>query len=147
MVVGSIALIVVLVGGYFIAKAVKHSMTPVPTVHTQMAQHTGSVKETSPTASSVTTAGQAFTVEGNEYAFSPATLTVKNNQPVTILFKNTGKYPHNFSISELDVKSKTIRTGQEDTVTFTPTKTGSFEYVCTVPGHADRGMKGTLLVQ
>ena len=90
---------------------------------------------------------QKFTVEGNEFAFTPATLTVKNGQPVEITFKNTGKYPHNLTLTDLNIATKTINPGEEDTITFTPSKTGQFSFICTVPPHADKGMTGTLTVQ
>ncbi len=87
------------------------------------------------------------TVSGTEFAFTPSTITVKVGQPVQITFKNNGTYPHNLTLADLQAGTKTIQPGAQDTITFTPTKTGSFTYVCTVPGHADRGMKGTLIVQ
>lgn len=107
---------------------------------------------TSPTAAetqvpSTNTKSQKFTVEGSEFAFTPSTLTVKKGEAVEITFKNNGKYPHNLTIADLNVKTKTIQPGQEDTLTFTPTKVGSFSFMCTVPGHADKGMTGTLTVE
>jgi len=90
---------------------------------------------------------QQITVSGNEYAFDPSVITVKKGMPVQILFKNTGKYPHNLTISDLNVQTKTIQTGQQDTVTFTPGNTGQYTFTCTVPGHADKGMTGTINVQ
>lgn len=90
---------------------------------------------------------EEITVEGNEFAFTPSTITVKEGVPVKLTFKNTGKYPHNFTVSDLSVQTATVQSGQEDTITFTPTKTGSFEYICTVPTHLDKGMKGTLTVE
>ena len=100
----------------------------------------------SPSGTSAMT-DQVFTVTGTEFAFTPSTLTVKKGEPVTITFKNQGKYPHNLTITDLNVATKTIQPGQSDTITFTPPKAGSFTFMCTVPGHADRGMKGTLTVQ
>lgn len=90
---------------------------------------------------------QQIALEGNEFAFSPSTFTVKAGRPVQVTFKNTGKYPHNFVVSDLNVQSKTIQSGQTDTVTFTPTSAGTFSYICSVPGHTDKGMKGVLTVQ
>lgn len=90
---------------------------------------------------------QKITIEGNEFAFTPSTVTLKKGQPAEITFKNTGKFPHNLAIAGLGVKSNTIMPGQQDIITFTPDKTGSFDFLCTVPGHADKGMKGTLTVQ
>lgn len=86
-------------------------------------------------------------VTGNEFAFSPSEITVKSGQPMQITFKNMGKYPHDLSISELGVRTAVLDPGQQETLTFTPDKTGTFTYMCTVPGHADKGMKGTLIVQ
>jgi plastocyanin len=90
---------------------------------------------------------QKVTVEGSEFAFSPSAITLKKGQPAEITFKNTGAFPHNLSIADLNVKTKTIQPGEQDTVQFTPDKTGQFAFICTVPGHADKGMKGTLTVQ
>lgn len=36
--------------------------------------------------------------------------------------------------------------GGEGVLEFTPTETGEYEYYCTVFGHADAGMTGTLVV-
>jgi plastocyanin len=106
----------------------------------------------SPTASqtqtpSITVQSQKFTIEGKEFAFTPSKLTVKKGEAVEITFKNMGKYPHNLTIADLNVKTKTIQPGEEDTITFTPDKTGSFSFMCTVPTHADKGMTGTLTVE
>lgn len=107
--------------------------------------------QTTQTSAAPTTEGVkqalSFTVSGSEFAFSPSEISAKVGQPVKLTFKNTGKFPHNLTITELNVQSKTIQPGEEDTITFTPEKTGSFTFICTIPGHADRGMKGTLKVE
>ena len=36
--------------------------------------------------------------------------------------------------------------GQTVTLDFTPTAKGTYEYVCTIPGHKEAGMKGTITV-
>ena len=93
------------------------------------------------------TASEKITVEGSEFSFIPSKITLKKGQTAEITFKNTGKFPHNLSIADLGVKSKTIQPGEEDTFTVTADKTGQFGFVCTVPGHADKGMKGILTVE
>jgi plastocyanin len=98
-------------------------------------------------ASSSSAQVQKVTVVGTEYAFNPSTFTLKKGQPAEITFKNMGAFPHNLTIADLNLKTKTIQPGEEDTIQFTPDKTGQFEFLCTVPGHADKGMKGTLTVQ
>ena len=90
---------------------------------------------------------QQISVNGSDFSFDPSTITVKVGQSVTIAFKNTGSYPHNLVIGDLNVGTKTIQSGETDTVTFTPDKVGNYTFTCTVPGHADRGMVGNLVVQ
>lgn len=88
-----------------------------------------------------------ITIQGNEFAFDPSTITVNKNETVAITFKNTGKFPHNFAIPDLNIQTKIIQSGQQDTIQFTPQNSGQFAFLCTVSGHADKGMKGILAVQ
>lgn len=90
---------------------------------------------------------QEIMVSGNEFSFSPATLNLKKGQAVKVTFTNTGKYPHNFAITDMNVTTKTIGPGQKDSIQFTPDRTGTFTYVCTVGDHAEKGMKGTTTIQ
>jgi plastocyanin len=90
---------------------------------------------------------QKVIIEGNEFAFTPSRITLKKGQVAEITFRNTGPFPHNLAIADLNVKTKTIQSGEQDTIQFTPDKTGQFAFICTVPGHADKGMKGILTVQ
>lgn len=117
--------------------------------NSQQYQYPTTAATTAPTATTTVSpaASVQITVTGSEFAFTPSTLTVKSGQTVQLTFKNMGTYPHNLTIPDLGVATKTITPGQEDTITFTPTKAGSFSFLCTVPGHADRGMKGTLIVE
>ena len=81
-------------------------------------------------------------VSGN-FFFNPNNITLKKNQPVRISFKNSGF--HTFTIDELGVNVPLQ--GSSATVEFTPTKAGTFEYYCAVPGHRERGMLGSLNVE
>ncbi len=106
------------------------------------------VTQTTPSqAVSSTAQMQKVTVEAKEFAFTPSAITLKKGQPAQITFKNMGAFPHNLTIADLNIKTKTIQPGEQDTIKFTPDKTGQFTFMCTVPGHADKGMKGTLTVQ
>lgn len=109
-----------------------------PTVTTQE-------KPTEATGSAMTE--QVITVEGGEYYFQPNEIRVKQGEKVTITLKNVGKMPHDFVIGALSVQSELTRGGEEATVTFTPDKTGTFEFYCSVSGHRQQGMRGTLIVE
>ncbi|MDY6778702.1 MAG: thioredoxin domain-containing protein [Candidatus Nanohaloarchaea archaeon] len=92
---------------------------------------------------------RTITVSGTEYSFSPSTITVKKGQTIRIRFTNTGRIPHNLRIPSLGVGSQTIRAGRTDSFTFTAPESGTFpiRFECTLPGHSESGMKGTLTTQ
>ncbi|HIJ98402.1 TPA: cupredoxin domain-containing protein [archaeon] len=83
-----------------------------------------------------------FTVEGSEFKFTPNSISVSKGDKVSITFKNTGKFPHNLIIDELNVATKTISPGQTDTVEFTASKSGTFATYCSVGNHRAQGMEG-----
>jgi plastocyanin len=140
------AVVAIIVYGliYYFVLAKKGGNTYNQTGNYQQNTSPTTVQTQVPTA---TVASEKITVEGNEFAFTPSKITLKKGQAAEITFKNIGKYPHNLTIADLGVKSKTIQPGEEDTFTVTPDKTGSFPFKCTVPTHADKGMTGTLTVE
>lgn len=85
-----------------------------------------------------------FIVEGKNFSFTPAALSVKKGETVRITLKNTGGF-HDLVIDEFNVKTKQIGEGEE-TVEFVADKVGDFEYYCSVGAHRAMGMKGTLTV-
>lgn len=84
-------------------------------------------------------------VGAKNFSFSPSTLTLKKGQKVKLVFTSSGGF-HDFTVDELNVKTKRVDSGASDTVEFTPTKTGTFEFYCSVGNHRAMGMKGTLTV-
>ena len=135
-----LGVVVIIIGGGLLYYFVKHKKVATYT-------QSSSVSQVSPTTSQAMTAAEKITIQGSEFAFAPSTITVKKGQPVEITFKNIGKYSHNLTIADLGVKSNTVKPGEVDTFTFTPDRIGQFTYICTVPGHADKGMTGVLKVE
>ena len=86
-------------------------------------------------------------VEGEEFSFSPSTITVSEGEKIALTFKNVGTFPHNFIIDELDVKTETINAGEEDTIEFVADKSGTFAFYCGVGNHRQQGMEGELEVE
>ena len=82
----------------------------------------------------------AVTVTASEFKFKLSKLSVPHGKVVFTLV-NKGKLAHDFKIN--GKKTSLIAPGKSTklTVTF---KAGKFKYLCTVPGHAAAGMKGTL---
>jgi plastocyanin len=89
---------------------------------------------------------KTFTVEGQNFAYSPNTITVNKGDKVKIIFKNTGG-THDWVLDEFNVRTPIIQTGQTAEVTFTADKAGTFEYYCSIGSHRAMGMVGTLTVQ
>ncbi len=85
-------------------------------------------------------------VNGSNYKFTPDKITVKKGEKTRIVFKNTGGM-HDFRVDELNIATAVIQTDKEDFVEFTPTKTGTYEFYCSVGNHRAMGMKGTIIVE
>lgn len=88
-----------------------------------------------------------ITVEGSEYSYSPTGIKVAAGEKIRLTFKNTGNLPHNFTIDELGVRTRTIAGEQTDVVEFTAQTSGTFSFYCSIPGHKQLGMEGDLEVQ
>ena len=91
---------------------------------------------------------QRIKVEMHSYYFEPNRIVVKRDIPVEIVLSNSSHVvPHNFTLNGAGVNVSEDKWGWgHDTVRFTPTQTGEFEFVCHKGDHAEKGMKGTLVV-
>ena len=74
------------------------------------------------------------------------TLSKKTVPKGAVVFKvtNRGTTAHDFRIA--GKKTKLLRKGASTTLTAALSKPGKYPFLCTVPGHAAGGMKGTLTV-
>jgi uncharacterized cupredoxin-like copper-binding protein len=91
----------------------------------------------------------------SEFALTVAPKSVKHGA-VTFKVKNSGSLPHDFKICASSKGgtanactgkvTKLINPGSSATLAYTFKTKGTYEYLCTVPGHAAAGMKGDLKV-
>jgi plastocyanin len=98
---------------------------------------------------------QRLNVTVDSYSFSPNHIIVTVNTPVELVFKSVSKIvPHNFTLEDpkagLNV-DENISPGKEVKVSFTPTKTGTYQFYCNkksvFANHRKKGMEGTLEVR
>lgn len=114
---------------------------------------------------------QAVTLTAITMTYSPSVLEVTAGVPVEITLVNQDSLEHDFSILEIPVESvsaadpmsaehqmqmgETVpepalhvaaEPGATNRLSFTPTKPDRYEFYCTVPGHKEAGMVGTLVV-
>ena len=148
--------VIVIAGGYFVLnnrRAAQKNTTQVSASPTQ----TLIQNQNSPTPSAATQRNSAtgsgmmqkqnvIEVTAQNFSYNPKSITVPVNQPVTINFKSIGG-THDFYLDEFNVKSKPVSSGSSETITFTPTKKGTFQYYCNIGNHRKMGMVGTLIVQ
>lgn len=116
-----------------------------------------------------------YTVTATDLAYDKDRLEATAGQPVQIVLQNQGSLQHDFSIMEMPHTGEIVveeETGDMDehdmemsemgivpeihvatpaggsgTIQFTPSQPGEYEFFCTVPGHKEAGMVGTLVVK
>lgn len=87
-------------------------------------------------------------------------IVVKSGDEVTVKATNLGRSFHSFGVvsdpddfnsviwdSGIGSAINSLRPGEEGSVTFMAGPPGVYDYICTVPGHALQGMKGTFIVE
>lgn len=129
--IGLLGFAVVFFSGYTRQTAETGGVTPSPT--TVVSQEEADGEEATEIA-----------VEGSDFKFSPKTISVREGEKVRLTFKNTGENRHNLTVEGLDIATKTVDPGEEDTVVFTATKSGSYKTFCSVGNHRVLGMEGEL---
>lgn len=140
-----IVVILVLTGGMFLANRSAITGTPVNPNLENTNLDSSSTTATSTATSTATGVERVFSIEGKNFALTPATMTVKVGDTVKITFKNV-EGNHDLKIDEFNVATARLKAGEEETITFVADKTGSFEYYCSVGSHRAMGMKGILTV-
>lgn len=98
------------------------------------------------TPSASPSATMTIEVHTVDIAFEPKELTIPANTDVTVKIVNDGALQHDFAIDELDIVSDLLSSGDSTTVTINAAP-GTYEYYCTVTGHREAGMVGTLTVE
>jgi plastocyanin len=107
----------------------------------------GSVKHAGEKKSTKTKApapASTVTVGMTEFRFAFSTESVHTGT-VTFDAMNNGGIPHNLHIDGMQTPN--VDPGSSANVTVTFTKPGTYRYLCTLPGHAEAGMKGVLTVK
>lgn len=115
-----------------------------------------SSKSTTNTDTSRSTSEDAQTGEGRviditaedalDMAFSVREIRAKRGETITVNFTSKDGI-HNWTLDAFDVATRTVSTGQTDSVTFVADQAGTFEYYCAVGNHRDQGLVGTLIVE
>jgi plastocyanin len=84
-------------------------------------------------------------VRASESLFSPSRIEVNKGEKVNVVLDNRGGMFHTLTVSELGFDLR-ANAGEEIGGSLTVEEEGTYQIVCTVPGHADAGMRGTIEV-
>jgi plastocyanin len=97
-------------------------------------------------ASEVSVSASPIVIEAREFGFGPGAVTISSAGPTTIELHDTGIVPHNLTVDELGIQI-VAAAGRTATATFQDLAPGTYEFYCSISGHRQAGMAGTLLVQ
>ena len=107
-------------------------------------------------------AASSAALKMEDLKFDKAALSATKGQMLTIALTNAGALEHDFTIDKIEAVAKIdgkdakdakyavhalVKTKGAGKLEITPSAAGSFEFYCTVAGHKEAGMKGTLTVQ
>lgn len=107
--------------------------------------------ESGPASAEFSTDGvQRLTVlVSNEMRFSPSRLVVKTGKPVELTLRSIGLAPHDFFLTAgVDEPVRiAVDGGRMATATFTLPRPGTYSFICSVGGHSDGGMRGSIVAE
>jgi uncharacterized cupredoxin-like copper-binding protein len=110
---------------------------------------------------------ETATVTMTDFAFNPATIVFRQGVPYKLVIENKGTQKHYFTaegffraIATRKLQSNTdgevkapyfsaieVYPGRTLDLYFIPVTKGSYHLICTIEGHADRGMKGEIRIE
>jgi Cu+-exporting ATPase len=89
---------------------------------------------------------QRVDVVARDVRFQPNELHVRAGEWLVISLRNDDPVFHDFEVEGFANVDVGARPGQTAEIRVLLDRPGTYEYLCTVPGHADAGMRGTLVV-
>ena len=92
-----------------------------------------------------TAKGTSVQVKGGEFFFRLSTKSAIKPGTMTFVFTNVGHVLHDFKIN--GKQTLLIQPGKTAKLVVTFENKGAYPYLCTVPGHAEAGMKGVFTVR
>lgn len=86
------------------------------------------------------------TLAAAEFAYDPNSIEVAAGSRLKITLENKGTLEHDFTIDSLSVKLL-APIGQSPSFTTGELTAGTYDFYCSIPGHKEAGMTGTLTVK
>jgi uncharacterized cupredoxin-like copper-binding protein len=80
----------------------------------------------------------------SEFAIEPSTVTVATGGSLHVT--NDGSAVHNVTVTDTDLSTPDLAAGEASDLDLSSLEAGSYEIFCSIPGHADAGMKASLTI-
>ena len=113
--------------------------------------------------------GTEINVTATDFAYAPSSITIPAGEPVTLKLTNNGAVEHDYVIEKINVTDVSAsesmpaehhqmgdmpeydlhfyaKAGETATLQFTALEPGTYEVFCSIKGHKEAGMIGTLVV-
>jgi uncharacterized cupredoxin-like copper-binding protein len=109
---------------------------------------------------------KTLSVTQKEYAFEPSTLVFREGVPYKLVITNIGTSKHYFTAENFfkaiatrkvqntdgEIKAPYFKAlevfpGRSMDLYFIPVKKGAYNFLCTIEGHAEHGMKGHIRIE
>ncbi len=90
-------------------------------------------------------AGAVVDISLSEFKMTPEMATVPPGD-VELRITNNGTIAHNFSVPDRSLHTRDLQPGESQTLMVKHAEVGELAFLCTIPAHADSGMKGMLTV-
>jgi len=104
---------------------------------------TNAQQSQTPPADQGAAGGTDLQLSAVDIAWDKTELSGPADTAFTITITNNGASQHDFTIDELGIQTKMLNPGESETVTINA-PAGDYTYYCSVPGHRQAGMEGTL---
>jgi plastocyanin len=92
--------------------------------------------------------GQATIDATDTLKWQPDTIVAKAGEKVTLNIRNNGNTAHTIFSPALNIPQTDNPIQKTSMVSFTaPSQPGAYQYWCNVPGHAEAGMVGQVIIQ
>ncbi len=112
---------------------------------TLMADHMGWNGGSTTTAASAEPGAREITVEAGDLWFEPDVIEMPAGTTINLTLRNTGVVFHDLTVTDLDLQLN-VEAGDATTSAVSVDTPGTYEFICSVPGHAAGGMRGELVV-
>lgn len=95
--------------------------------------------------SAVSTGARTIAVTANDFAFTPERITASVGEAIAIDLTSVD-IAHDLNVDAFDGHVY-AEAGDTATGGFTASAAGEFDFYCSIPGHREAGMEGTLVVE